>query len=118
MMMNCLNCGKIFREEDAVIREEDGCVGCGISPCHHCTDSLYICPSCGSEETEELTVDGDYYVRVLDDIPFDKVFYVNGNEELCHSTGIEVCRMTEDPTNYANWFNEYEDSEGEFHYGR
>lgn len=49
--------------------------------------------------------------RELDEMPFDKVFPVNGNEELCHSTGREVFQNGE-------WWNEYEDSEGELHYGR
>lgn len=55
--------------------------------------------------------------RELKEMPFDKAFIVEGgNEELCHATGIEVCWG--DPKNPADWWNEYEDSFGELHYGR
>lgn len=54
--------------------------------------------------------------RELDFTPFDKSFTVNGNEELCHATGYEVC--TGDPGNPADWWNEYVDSDGEIHLGR
>ena len=54
---------------------------------------------------------GDMEIRRLDEMPFDKVFSVNGNEELCHATGYEVFKN-------GQWWNEYEDSEGELHYGR
>lgn len=54
--------------------------------------------------------------RELKTMPFDKVFEVNGNEEMCHSTGYEVCEGN--PENSADWWNEYEDSEGNLHYGR
>lgn len=49
--------------------------------------------------------------RVLEGMAFDKVFNVDGNEELCHSTGEEV---------YLNgeWWNIYEDYDGNEHYGR
>lgn len=49
--------------------------------------------------------------KELDVIPFDKMFYVNGNQQLCHSTGYEVMIDGE-------WWNEYEDMDGEMHYGR
>lgn len=49
--------------------------------------------------------------RELEEIPFDKVFSTERGEELCHSTGLEVFMDCE-------WWNEYIDSEGEFHYGR
>lgn len=44
-------------------------------------------------------------------MPPDKVFKVNGNEELCHATGYEILENGE-------WWNEYEDSTGEYRYGR
>ena len=54
--------------------------------------------------------------RKLNSMPFDHVFEVDGNEELCHATGYEVCLgNTEDP---ADWWDEFVDSNGEFHYGR
>lgn len=55
--------------------------------------------------------------RELERIPFDKRFELpNGNEELCHSTGYEVCDG--DPNAPGNWWNEYEDSDGNLYYGR
>ena len=50
-------------------------------------------------------------IRELETMPFDKVFYVDGKEELCHATGYEVYIA-------GQWWNEYEDSEGNYHYGR
>ena len=49
--------------------------------------------------------------RTLEYMPFDKMFNVDGNEELCHSTGEEV---------YLNgeWWNEYVSTDGGTHYGR
>lgn len=49
--------------------------------------------------------------RTLETMPFDKVFDVNGNEELCHATGVEVLINGE-------WWNEYVDSNEDYHYGR
>ena len=49
--------------------------------------------------------------RELESMPFDKVFDVNGNQENCHGTGYEVNIDNE-------WWDEYVDSEGEYHYGR
>lgn len=56
--------------------------------------------------------------RELETMPFDKAFYrySDGRRELCHSTGYEVCHG--DPSNLADWYDEYEDSDGELHYGR
>jgi len=50
--------------------------------------------------------------RELDYMPFDKVFDVNENEELCHATGMEI------QDEHGEWWNEYTDSCGNFHYGR
>lgn len=50
--------------------------------------------------------------RELEIMPFDHEF----NGELCHATGYEVCKG--DPKNPADWWNEYEDREGNLHYGR
>jgi hypothetical protein len=51
--------------------------------------------------------------RELETMPFDKVFYIgNGRQELCHVTGIEV--QDED----GIWWNEYQDSDGDYWYGR
>ena len=45
-------------------------------------------------------------------MPFDKVFVTeNGNEESCHATGYEVFIDGE-------WWNEYVDRDGNYHYGR
>ena len=49
--------------------------------------------------------------RELEKMPFDKVFYVDGQEELCHATGYEV--MID-----GVWWNEYVDSNDQTHYGR
>ena len=58
------------------------------------------------------------FVRDLEEMPFDKMFPVNGSEELCHATGREVCFDEANSQEPGNWWNEYEDSEGEMHYGR
>lgn len=54
--------------------------------------------------------------RELDKMPFDKVFEYNGNECLCHATGLEVCLG--DPYNACDWWNEYVLPDGTFEYGR
>lgn len=58
--------------------------------------------------------------RSLDHMPFDKRFEVDsqGHTELCHATGYEVCFEDDDPMDAANWWNEYEDHEGNVYYGR
>lgn len=56
---------------------------------------------------EERKVD----IRKLDEMPCDKAFPVDGNIELCHATGYEILLCGE-------WWNEYQDSEGNYHYGR
>lgn len=46
--------------------------------------------------------------RKLEQMPYDKVFEVNGNQgnqELCHATGMELYENGE-------WWNEYVDSNG------
>ena len=53
--------------------------------------------------------------RELETIPMDHVFDVDGNEQLCHATGIEVLFGEDKP---ENWWNEYEDDNGGLHYGR
>ena len=50
-------------------------------------------------------------VREIEEMPFDKVFSVDGNEEFCHSTGYEVML-------HGQWWNEYVDRNGDLHYGR
>lgn len=50
--------------------------------------------------------------RELDIMPYDKEF----DGELCSATGDEVCFGN--PENPADWWNEYEDAEGNVHYGR
>ena len=55
--------------------------------------------------------------KELDRMPFAKTFPVNGNEELCNPTGFEVLfEGYEDDA--QNWWNEYQDRNGEYHYGR
>ena len=49
--------------------------------------------------------------RGLEQMPHDHIFWTANGEELCHATGYEVNRNGE-------WWNEYEDSNGERHYGR
>lgn len=56
-------------------------------------------------------------VKELEKMPFDKAFETeSGNEELCHATGYKVCFGNLNDT--ADWWNEYEDSDGNLHYGR
>ena len=52
----------------------------------------------------------------LSSMPYDKMFLTANGNELCHATGDEVCFG--DPADGANWWNEYEDSEGNLYYGR
>lgn len=47
----------------------------------------------------------------LAEMPFDKRFDVDGNSELCHSTGYEVLMD-------GQWWVEYIDSNGNLHYVR
>ena len=54
--------------------------------------------------------------RKLEIIPYDKVFFTDKGEELCHATGIEIC--TGNPDAPEDWRNEYIDSSGDYHYGR
>ena len=54
--------------------------------------------------------------RKLDTMPFDMAFNTGNGEELCHATGKEVCFG--DPSNPADWWNEYQDSTGGYWYGR
>ena len=54
--------------------------------------------------------------RELEEMPFDKVFETENGNEFCHATGYEVliqCGACE-----PDWWNEYEDSQGDLHYGR
>lgn len=48
--------------------------------------------------------------RLLPMMPYDKAFDVDGREELCHATGYEMF-------DGGVWWNEYIDSEGNYHYG-
>ena len=53
-----------------------------------------------------------YDSRDLNEMPFDKMFHLDdGMSELCHATGKEVFIDGE-------WWNEYLDHNGEYHYGR
>ena len=47
----------------------------------------------------------------LEEMPFDKVFLTDDGPESCHATGEAVFY-------YEQWWNEYVDSHGGFHYGR
>lgn len=58
-----------------------------------------------------MILDNMTLTRDLDTMPFDRAFDVNGNEELCHATGVEVFINGE-------WWNEYIDSNEDYHYGR
>lgn len=49
--------------------------------------------------------------KALYDMPFDKAFNTSRGRELCHATGYEVLFNGE-------WWNEYEDRDGETHLGR
>lgn len=51
--------------------------------------------------------------RELEEMPFDHNFYTDNGNEICHATGDEI-RFEDDDT----WWNEYEDADGELHYGR
>lgn len=52
----------------------------------------------------------EFETRETATMPFDHTFEVNGREELCHATSMEM---------FLNgvWWNEYIDSEGNLHYG-
>lgn len=50
-------------------------------------------------------------LRMLDEMPSDKMFFTDNGQELCHATGYEALIGGE-------WWNEYEDTDGELHYGR
>lgn len=50
-------------------------------------------------------------IRKLKEMPFDKRFETDNGSELCHCTGYEALIEGE-------WYNEYEDSNGNLHYGR
>lgn len=50
-------------------------------------------------------------LRTLDVMPFAKVFQTENGQELCNATGYEALID-------GQWWNEYEDSEGNLHYGR
>lgn len=53
----------------------------------------------------------EYTTRELNNMPFDKVFEVDGKNEMCHATGNEVYIS-------GRWWNEYSDSNGDLHYGQ
>lgn len=52
-------------------------------------------------------------VMELETMPFDHVFDVDGQPELCHATGRAVSFKGD-----LYWCIEYVDSNGNFHYGR
>lgn len=55
--------------------------------------------------------------RRLETMPFAKVFETSdGNEQLCNATGYEECFG--DINNPGDWWNEYEDINGNLYYGR
>lgn len=55
--------------------------------------------------------------RELDTMPFDRMFELaSGQQTLAHATGYEVCMG--DPSNLADWWNEYTTPDGEICYGR
>jgi hypothetical protein len=54
--------------------------------------------------------------RKLETMPFDKRFDTENGIELCHATGWEVCEGN--PNDPADWWEEFEDSNGEIHLGR
>lgn len=62
-------------------------------------------------ETKEQNIP-DGTRRELDQMPCDHGFWINeDNFEMCHATGYEEIHGGE-------WWNEYVDSSGGFHYGR
>ena len=56
------------------------------------------------------TIPENYTRREEDTIRFDHAFYVDGHEELCHHTGYEVFID-------GIWWGEFEDRNGDLHYG-
>lgn len=54
--------------------------------------------------------------RELEVMPFDKVFFTDNGEEMCHATGFEVCLG--DPEDPGDWWNEYVSINGDLLYGR
>ena len=62
--------------------------------------------------TEKQNKEPDGTRRELDRMPCDKGFWTSEDTfEVCHATGDEVIWGGE-------WWNEYVDRDGEFHYGR
>lgn len=49
--------------------------------------------------------------RELKTMPFDKVFQTENGQESCHATGYAIFDGTD-------WWNEYEDDNGNLYYGR
>ena len=54
--------------------------------------------------------------RRLEAMPFDKAFETENGAEMCHATGYEVCDGN--PENPGDWWNEYQDAEGNLYLGR
>lgn len=49
--------------------------------------------------------------RELETMPFDKIFQTKNGQENCHATGYEIF-------DGVDWWNEYEDDNGNLYYGR
>lgn len=65
-----------------------------------------------TEDKKQNNGEEDGTRRELDRMPCDHGFWTSeDNYELCHATGYEESRGGE-------WWNEYVDSYGDFHYGR
>ena len=54
--------------------------------------------------------------RELENMPFDKAFDTENGNESCHVTGYEVCLGN--PDDPSDWWEEFEDCNGNLHYGR
>ena len=99
-----------------MIQEQENEIEDGLLPKYIFNDGSYIETYGGEIVTVNRKVE-EIEMRIkLDEMPFDHAFNIDGNEQLCHATGYVVCLG--DSENPADWWNEYEDVNGDLHYGR
>ncbi len=59
-MVPCISAGK--HGEDGVLVDVLGCVSCHALWCRQCEPASLVCPKCGSENVEFLTLGDDAYL--------------------------------------------------------
>ncbi len=60
MMIQCVNSG--IHGEDGVVVDVFGCASCQTLWCPQCGPHSAICPKCGSEQIEQMTLSDDAYL--------------------------------------------------------